>query len=138
MNSDQLNPVIVLFLYAYALPLFRTSQILGGVAVLVPMCVYTPLLWVEDRNTQIILASLGILVDLARVDLIAYNIMGRFSRWTENRDGEARGLLSMPKLKEGIRVPGGCMLNTADTAMNIEHAIERSSAFVVIVLGELV
>lgn len=35
-----LTPVIVLWVYALALPDFRLSQILGGCAVLVPMFVY--------------------------------------------------------------------------------------------------
>lgn len=35
-----LPPVIVLFFYAWRLPPFRTSQILGGLAVLLPMFVY--------------------------------------------------------------------------------------------------
>lgn len=102
-RADQ-PPVLVLFLYAYALPAFRTSQILCGLAVLVPMLVYTPLLLITQRRAQITLAALGIIVDLARVDLVAYNLMGRFARWSATP--ERRGLLAMPRLKEGIRIPG--------------------------------
>ena len=35
-----LTPVLVLFLYSWRLPKFRRSQILQGLAVLVPMLVY--------------------------------------------------------------------------------------------------
>lgn len=110
----------MLFLYAYQLPSFRTSQLLAGIAVLVPLLVYLPLVWVADRRTQVILASAGILVDLSRVDYIAINLLGRFGRWREqgtsrggsesgsrsDADRERMGLLSMPKLKEDIRLPG--------------------------------
>ncbi|GFZ51669.1 hypothetical protein JCM24511_09437, partial [Saitozyma sp. JCM 24511] len=136
----KLTRVIVLFFYAWRLPPFRTSQILGGLAVLLPMFVYLPLIWVTSRTAQIIIASLGIAVDIMRLDLIAYNLMGRWhlrrqvKEWAKSQPvgpGEQRPGVkwhNMPSMPEGFRIP----------AMNIEHAIERSSAFVVIVLGELV
>ena len=73
-----------------------------------PMLVYLPLLWVTDRHAQIVLASVGLVVDISRVDPIAYNVMGRFGHWRrqDGSDGERAGLLSMPRLKEGIRIPG--------------------------------
>ncbi|RSH92466.1 hypothetical protein EHS25_008882 [Saitozyma podzolica] len=136
----KLTRVIVLFFYAWRLPPFRTSQILGGLAVLLPMFVYLPLIWVTNRTAQIVIASLGIAVDIMRLDLIAYNLMGRWhlrrqaKEWAKSQPvGPAEhrpGVKwhNMPSMPEGFRIP----------AMNIEHAIERSSAFVVIVLGELV
>jgi hypothetical protein len=106
------HAVLVLFLYAYALPAFRTSQFLSGLAVLVPMFVYAPLLVITNHRAQITLAALGIVVDLARLDLVAYNLMGRFRRWSASP--ERRGLLAMPRLKDDIRIPGACERGRAD------------------------
>jgi len=122
----KLTRVIILLLYAYRLPDFRSSQILQAVAVLIPMFLYLPLLWTKHRHMHIILATLGLVFDVVRVDLLVWNIVGR---WQARRDGNVKvRWWSMPKLKPGIRIP----------AMNIEHAIERYSAFLVIVLGELI
>ncbi|ORY30203.1 bacterial low temperature requirement A protein-domain-containing protein [Naematelia encephala] len=126
----KLSRVVVLLYYAYYLPLFRRAQIMMALAVLLPMFLYLPLIWVTSRHAQIILASLGIAVDLIRVDLFVHYIRGRILQWRHgDHDTQAKkiALHKMPDLPN-MRIP----------AMNIEHAIERSSAFVVIVLGELV
>jgi hypothetical protein len=152
-------PVIVLFFYAWRLPPFRTSQILGGLAVLLPMFVYLvratsraqlllhcplsshrtpptfiiprnvsrlcrahappqPLIWVTNRTAQIVIASLGIAVDIMRLDLIAYNLMGRWhlrrqaKEWAKSQPvGPAEhrpGVKwhNMPSMPEGFRIPG--------------------------------
>ena len=81
------------------------------------MLVYIPLLWVTDRHTQIVLACVGIVLDLSRVDFIVINLYGRLGSWrtSEGNEGmresagqgaERVGLLSMPKLKEDLRLPG--------------------------------
>jgi hypothetical protein len=81
------------------------------------MLVYAPLLWVTDRHTQIALACAGIVLDLSRVDYIVINLYGRFGRWRRRErtttglgegegQGERQGLLSMPRLKDDLRLPG--------------------------------
>ena len=98
---------------------------------------------------QIVLAALGMAVDMCRVDMIYYNIYGRLhSRKTKQGNdvqtntaetGPASGWFKMAVLPKGFRVPGACGSDTQwrklTIAMNIEHAIERSSAFVVIVVS---
>ncbi|ORX35876.1 bacterial low temperature requirement A protein-domain-containing protein [Kockovaella imperatae] len=136
----KLTRVLVLWLYAWRLPDFRQAQFFSGLAVLVPMLVYFPLLFVTSRKAQIILAILGIVVDVIRLDLIFFAIRGHVHQWKLRKeyhrtDAADRGpapeqfkLHRIPSLPDHFRIP----------AMNIEHAIDRSSAFVVIVLGELV
>ncbi|KLT41203.1 hypothetical protein CC85DRAFT_312927 [Cutaneotrichosporon oleaginosum] len=136
--------VLVLFLYAWWLPAFRAAQALTGVAVLIPMFAYTPLLWVRARRAQVACAVAGIALDLMRVDMILYNVYGRWLLLRRRRDvrrqiaaGEldpARApdtslpLFKMVALPDRIRIP----------AINIEHSVDRSGAFTVLVLGELV
>ncbi|RSH88423.1 uncharacterized protein EHS24_000968 [Apiotrichum porosum] len=139
----KLSRALVLWFYAWKLPKFRTSQFLGGCAVFLPMFVYLPLIWVTSRRAQIIIATVGICVDLCRIDAVFMYIGGRYLRWRTRREEERRiqagemrpedrsnptSMLAMVQFKDGFRIP----------AINIEHSIERSGAFVVIVLGELV
>ncbi|GMK53530.1 hypothetical protein CspeluHIS016_0101160 [Cutaneotrichosporon spelunceum] len=135
---------IVLFLYAYWLPKFRISQFLSGVAVVIPMLAYLPLIWVRSRRAQVGCAIAGILLDLMRVDMILYNVYGRYMMVKRRREvrrqieaGEldpadapdmSLSILRMVKLPDNLRI----------AAINIEHSIDRSGAFTVLVLGELV
>lgn len=69
------------------------------------MIVYLPLLWVRTRRTQIILGTIGMVTDIIRVDLLAWNVLGR---WQAHRDGNRapEKWWMMPTLRPGIRIPG--------------------------------
>lgn len=109
-NTIPLTPstVIVLILYAYRLPEFRPAQLLQALAVFIPMTIYFPLLWVKTRRTQIALATAGLVADIVRIDLLAWNLK---ARW-DARKGEKVDVKwwSMPRLKKGIRIPGECRI----------------------------
>ncbi|KAL1408821.1 hypothetical protein Q8F55_005635 [Vanrija albida] len=129
--------VVVLWWYAYRLPAFRIYHILHGVGVLLPMLVYLPLIWVTSRPAQIALATVAIIVDLVRLDSVALIIWGRLNQYRRFRRERAAGA-------DPQRGAAGGSIGRVDLpsmkfpAINIEHSIERSGAFVVIVLGELV
>ncbi|KAK4688918.1 hypothetical protein P7C73_g1188, partial [Tremellales sp. Uapishka_1] len=134
----KLTRVIVLWLYAYKLPRFRQSHTLMGLAVLIPMLVYLPLIWVTSRRAQIIIASIAVVVDLLRIDHVFYKLATHWKYHRQLRDWKRRGEEfegSKPN-KPGWFSIGHIGVTTP--AMNIEHVIERNAAFVVIVLGELV
>ncbi|KAK8847689.1 hypothetical protein IAR55_005548 [Kwoniella newhampshirensis] len=119
----KLSRLVVLLFYGWRLPLFRMAMNLSALAVSIPMSLVLPLIWVTSRPTQITLAALLVFVDLFRLDLITINLWGRL---IVKRRGDGKmwqGLHRMPALPEGVRIP----------AMNIEHAIDRMGAFVVIV-----
>ncbi|BEI83165.1 hypothetical protein CcaverHIS002_0310330 [Cutaneotrichosporon cavernicola] len=135
---------VVLFLYAWWLPVFRSSQVLSGIAVTVPMLAYLPIIWVRSRRAQIGCAVAGNVLDLMRFDMILYNIYGRYLLSKRRREvkrqiasGEldasnapdtSHPLMKMVVLPDHMRIP----------AINIEHSVDRSGAFTVLVLGELV
>ncbi|ODO03664.1 hypothetical protein L198_02515, partial [Cryptococcus wingfieldii CBS 7118] len=132
----KLTRVVVLFYYALKLPKFRSAHIWKAVAVLVPMFVLLPLIWVTSRPAQIVLATLLIIIDIMRIDLIFLLIRGRIHAYRQRRQEGIKGLQAwgfkgwhrMPDVKGGGAVP----------VVNIEHATERLGAFIVIVLGEMV
>jgi hypothetical protein len=176
--------VLVLFLYAWWLPAFRVAQALSGVAVLIPMVAYSPLLWVTSRRAQVACAIAGIVLDLMRVDMILYNVYGRYllvkrrkevRRQIEGGEIDAAHapdtslpLFRMVMLPENIRLPGecrkdgrgwgtrviarqvavakrGCLVHgerghhrgsaqPLTSAINIEHSVDRSGAFTVLVV----
>ncbi|WVQ80108.1 hypothetical protein IAT38_002209 [Cryptococcus sp. DSM 104549] len=127
----KLTRVIVLFWYAWKLPRFRTAHIWKGFAVLIPMFLFLPLIWVTSRPAQITLAALLIVLDVCRIDLGLLFLRGKWSEYRRRRAEGQRGLggnLHQMPVMPGLRIP----------ATNIEHSIDRMGAFVVIVLGELV
>ncbi|KIR24869.1 hypothetical protein I307_05834 [Cryptococcus deuterogattii 99/473] len=129
----KLTRVIVLLYYAWKLPSFRGAHIWKAIAVLIPMFFLLPLIWVTSRTAQIVLATLLIVVDVCRIDLLELAIRGRIYEFQQRRAEGKKGLdmkgwHRMPDLPQGYKIP----------VMNIEHAVERLGAFVVIVLGEMV
>jgi hypothetical protein len=68
------------------------------------MFLYMPLLWVKHRRTHIVLASLGLVADVMRVDLLAWNLIGRWQAWKGRK--VKISWWRMPVLKEGVRIPG--------------------------------
>jgi hypothetical protein len=67
---------------------------------------------------------------MCRIDLLFYNLYGRWSLRRRRRESvdnvpNTVGWHRMPELPQGILIP----------AMSIEHAIDRSGAFVVIVVS---
>jgi hypothetical protein len=93
---------------------------------------------VTDRTAQIVLASLGIVVDILRIDVIAYNLMGRWhlrrkvkqwarSRTQDTQDTDRPGNYkwhNMPDMPDGLRLPGWSNItqgNDADERLSYEH-----------------
>ncbi|OXG80481.1 hypothetical protein C345_05169 [Cryptococcus neoformans A2-102-5] len=129
----KLTRVIVLLYYAWKLPSFRGAHIWKAIAVLIPMFFLFPLIWVTSRTAQIVLATLLIVVDVCRIDLLVLAIRGRIYEFQQRRAQGKKGLGvkgwdRMPDLPQTYKIP----------VTNIEHAVERLGAFVVIVLGEMV
>lgn len=129
----KLTRVIVLLYYAWKLPSFRNAHLWKAVAVLIPMFFLLPLIWVTSRPAQIVLATLLIVVDVCRIDLLVLAIRGQIYEFQQRRAQGKKGLgvkgwHRMPDLPQAYKVP----------VTNIEHAVERLGAFVVIVLGEMV
>ncbi|WOO82402.1 uncharacterized protein LOC62_04G005891 [Vanrija pseudolonga] len=132
----KLTRVVVLWWYAYRLPDFRTFHIFHGIGVLIPMLFYLPLIWVTNRPAQIALATIAICVDLIRLDSVALIAWGRLNQTRKFRRDQVAGL--NPERGRGLTLGRIDLPNMKFPAINIEHSIERSGAFVVIVLGELV
>ncbi|BEJ13712.1 hypothetical protein CspHIS471_0308860 [Cutaneotrichosporon sp. HIS471] len=135
---------VVLFLYGWWLPAFRSPQVLSGIAVAIPMLAYLPLIWVRTRRAQVGCAVAGIVLDLMRVDMILYTIYGRYllaKRRREVKRQIASGELDASNAPD-TRLPLMKMVTLPDhmriPAINIEHSVDRSGAFTVLVLGELV
>lgn len=89
-----------------------------------------PLIWVTSRTAQIVLATLLIVIDVCRIDLLELAIRGRIYEFQQRRAEGKKGLgmkgwHRMPDLPQGYKIP----------VMNIEHAVERLGAFVVIVVS---
>lgn len=105
----QLTPVLVLWIYALALPDFRMSQILGGCAVLIPMFVYLPLLFVTSRRAQICIAIAGMVVDLIRFDVLMYYLGSRYLHWKKRRAGgeSSHSVFRIADLPAWVKLPGG-------------------------------
>jgi hypothetical protein len=78
--------------------------------------------WVTNRHAQIVLASVGIVVDLIRFDALFFYFGGRYLEWKQaraDRQRVARGEISadqaatysasplrMVDLPQGLRLPG--------------------------------
>ncbi|CAE6481996.1 unnamed protein product [Rhizoctonia solani] len=136
--------VALLLWYAVALPLFRPTFILQVAFQMFNFFIYLPLLFVRSPAAIIALASLGMATDyllryLAGIPLILNNkIIKKLLKHATPEDLEARskdvdptvGVCAYEKSRERLApyIP----------ATNIEHFIERTAAFVVIVLGEVV
>ncbi|CAE6458086.1 hypothetical protein ACGC1H_006833 [Rhizoctonia solani] len=136
--------VALLIWYAIALPLFRSTFILQIAYQMFNFFIYLPLLFVRSPAAIITLASLGMATDyllryLGGIPLMLNNkLTKKILKRVTPEDLEARskdvdptvGACAYEKSRERIApyIP----------ATNIEHFIERTAAFVVIVLGEVV
>lgn len=136
--------VALLLWYAIALPLFRSSFLLQTAFQTMNFFVYFPLLFVRSPPAIITLATLGLATDyLLRYTVgipfllnnrITKSILSRIERGELENASEGVdptvNVCAYEKSREKIApyIP----------ATNIEHFIERTAAFVVIVLGELV
>ncbi|KEP47321.1 Low temperature requirement protein LtrA [Rhizoctonia solani 123E] len=136
--------VALLIWYAIALPLFRSTFILQIAYQMFNFFIYLPLLFVRSPAAIITLASLGMATDyllryLGGIPLMLNNkVTKKILKRVTPEDLEARskdvdptvGACAYEKSRERIApyIP----------ATNIEHFIERTAAFVVIVLGEVV
>lgn len=49
-----------------------------------------PLIWVKSRSAQIALATVGIVVDLVRVDVLFFLIASKYRGWRDHRHNMAR------------------------------------------------
>ncbi|CUA75353.1 hypothetical protein RSOLAG22IIIB_05858 [Rhizoctonia solani] len=137
--------VALLLWYAVALPLFRPTFILQVAFQMFNFFIYLPLLlFVRSPAAIIALASLGMATDyllryLGGIPIMLNNkIIKKLLKRATPEDLEARskdvdptvGVCAYEKSRERLApyIP----------ATNIEHFIERTAAFVVIVLGEVV
>ncbi|KAG8879349.1 hypothetical protein FRB97_001734 [Tulasnella sp. 331] len=105
--------ILLYMIYGYILPKFRRAHYLQAAAVAAICCVYLPLIWVTDPGTVAGLASAGILVELS-----GRYIVGLYTVFTQ-KSVVKRG-------RDGWYVP----------AINIEHSMERTGLFVILVIGE--
>ncbi|KAG8711188.1 hypothetical protein FRC11_003430 [Ceratobasidium sp. 423] len=136
--------VAFLIWYAIALPLFRSSFLLQIGYQMLNFFVYFPLLFVRSPPAIITLASLGMATDyllryLLGIPLIFNNKMTkRILKRITHEDLEARSKDVDPTVNVCAYEKTREKLAPYIPATNIEHFIERTAAFVVIVLGEVV
>ncbi|CCO36216.1 hypothetical protein RSOLAG1IB_08478 [Rhizoctonia solani AG-1 IB] len=136
--------VALLIWYAIALPLFRSSFLLQIAYQMLNFFVYLPLLFVRSPAAIITLASVGMGTDyllryLAGIPLILNNKLTKkiLSRM-KHEDVEAHHSHVDPTVNICAYEKSREQLAPYIPATNIEHFIERTAAFVVIVLGEVV
>ncbi|KAH7320370.1 hypothetical protein B0J17DRAFT_298607 [Rhizoctonia solani] len=136
--------VALLIWYAVALPLFRSSFLLQIAFQMFNFFIYLPLLVVRSPSAIITLATLGMATDyllryLAGVPLILNNKMTkRVLKRITPEDLEARSRNVDPTVSVCAYEKSREKMAPYIPATNIEHFIERTAAFVVIVLGEVV
>ncbi|ELU38088.1 LtrA domain-containing protein [Rhizoctonia solani AG-1 IA] len=136
--------VAFLIWYAIALPMFRSSFLLQIAYQMLNFFVYLPLLVVRSPAAIITLASLGMGTDyllryFVGIPIVLNNKLTKkiLSRFT-HEDLEAHHKGIDPTSNACAYEKSREQLAPYIPATNIEHFIERTAAFVVIVLGEVV
>ena len=106
--------IIIYLTYAFSLPKFRQAHLLQAANLAIISFFYLPLIWVSSPKAVVSLASAGIIAELSSRYLV-----GLYMRMTQKK--------IYKKGEEGWYVPG----------VNIEHLMERTGLFVILVIGEV-
>ncbi|KAG8829742.1 hypothetical protein FRC17_006134 [Serendipita sp. 399] len=136
--------ILFFVMYAAALPNFRIALIFQCVNQVIGFLLYLPLLFVHNKKAIVILASLGMAWEiLMRYTIGIYrislgNLPDRFKyKAPDSKGNQTNDPSSVDNVPRAEEEEGG-MLGSYVPALNIEHFLERTAAFVVIVLGEMV
>ncbi|KAG8867616.1 hypothetical protein FRB98_004084, partial [Tulasnella sp. 332] len=105
--------ILLYLIYGYTLPRFRRAHFLQAASVVAICCLYLPLIWVSTPSVIVGLASAGIFAELS-----SRYIVGLYTIFMQKR--------VIKKGKKGGYIP----------ALNIEHSMERTGLFVILVIGE--
>ncbi|KAF8748993.1 Bacterial low temperature requirement A protein (LtrA) [Rhizoctonia solani] len=137
--------VAFLIWYAIALPMFRSSFLLQIAYQMLNFFVYLPLLVVRSPAAIITLASLGMGTDyllryFVGIPIVLNNKLTKkiLSRFTHEDLEAHHKALTQRQSNACAYEKSREQLAPYIPATNIEHFIERTAAFVVIVLGEVV
>ncbi|KAG8738892.1 hypothetical protein FRC10_006409 [Ceratobasidium sp. 414] len=136
--------VALLIWYAVALPLFRSSFLLQIAYQMLNFFVYLPLLFVRSPSAIITLAVVGVATDyflryFVGIPIIVIDkITKRYHKFGHREDLEKASEGVDPTVNVCAYEKNRQKMAPYIPATNIEHFIERTAAFVVIVLGELV
>ncbi|KAG8836388.1 hypothetical protein FRC18_011519 [Serendipita sp. 400] len=144
-------------MYAHALPRFRVALLVQSVHQVICFFIYFPLIFVRSTTAIVTLASLGIAFDLlARYTVGIATVVTKRREKKRQIDEEVNGTTCKEEeespsdsdsdgdkvIKEEAQCQfdkhRGDTMSTSMPALNIEHFLERTAAFVVIVLGEMV
>ncbi|KAF8598975.1 hypothetical protein BDV93DRAFT_526376 [Ceratobasidium sp. AG-I] len=140
----KISRVVVLIWYALALPLFRSYFFLQVVYQMSNFLVYFPLLFVRSPGAIITLATLGMVSDyffryLFRAPIVVmHRLTERMSARGQHRDLEMSNSGMNAALSSRAHERRMQKRRMHIPAVNVEHFVERTAAFVVIVLGEIV
>ncbi|KAG8748183.1 hypothetical protein FRC12_013902 [Ceratobasidium sp. 428] len=136
--------VAFLIWYAIALPLFRSSFLLQIAYQMLNFFVYLPLLFVRSPPAIITLAVIGLATDyllryFVGVPIVVINkILKKYQKYGRREDLEKASEGVDPTVNVCAYEKSREKIAPYIPATNIEHFIERTAAFVVIVLGEMV
>ena len=107
-----------LFACAWMIPMVRGSLIGDGILMMIPAALWIASIHVEEHRTQALIWF-----------AIVFDLFGHFLLVFLNRPGNFLNNILPAKIKESLEFFPG---------MNIEHRIERTNAFVTLVLGSCV
>ncbi|KAG8858347.1 hypothetical protein FRB91_009932 [Serendipita sp. 411] len=141
--------ILFFVMYAAALPRFRVSLLFQCTNQVIGFFLYFPLLFVHNKKVIVVLASLGMAQEiLMRYTIVVYKIsldnLVPERLKSKPADSQDRPIEDPSSLDVSTKnVPSteeneGGILGSYIPALNIEHFLERTAAFVVIVLGEMV
>ncbi|CAG7847789.1 SubName: Full=Uncharacterized protein {ECO:0000313/EMBL:CCA71182.1} [Serendipita indica DSM 11827] len=147
--------IAFLLMYAVTLPRFRTALLFASLHQIIGWLIYFPLLFVRSKTAVIVLASLGMAWDILARYLIGLNkVLGKQRKLADAEKGAAMyqqnadpSTLTQEDTGPNVVVQTchnafdkerGDSMKGSVPALNIEHFLERTAAFVVIVLGEMV
>ncbi|KAG8734701.1 hypothetical protein FRC10_011524, partial [Ceratobasidium sp. 414] len=136
----KLSRAAILAWYATTLPLFRTYFLLQVLYQMLNFLVYFPILFVRDSAAIITLATLGVVTDyfpryFSRIPM--HMIQKKFQQGGQLKDLELSNL-NTNSMETSQALGDSWKVSFHIPATNIKHFVERTAAFVVIVLGEIV
>ncbi|KAG9106737.1 hypothetical protein FRC07_008752, partial [Ceratobasidium sp. 392] len=136
--------VAFLIWYAIALPMFRSSFLLQIAYQMLNFFVYLPLLFVRSPPAINTLAVIGLATDyllryFVGIPIVVIDkVMKKYQKYGKREDLEKASEGVDPTVNVCAYEKSCEKMAPYIPATNIEHFIERTAAFVVIVLGELV